>query len=262
MVVAIVAARRREAILTDARTDPAILFVHGFPLDNSLWRHTRILSGHRIVAPDLAGFGARPFHQRRSFSIARHPDDLMERLNALGIASAVVCGLSMGGYVAFEIYRRYPDRVSALVLVSTRAEPDSADGRTVREEMIELVEGRGVNAVADRMQTRLVGPDASPTVVTETRDMILRASPLGMVAALEAMRDRVDSRPMLGHIRVPTMVVAGSADLLIPVDASRDIAARVASASLEIVAGVGHLVPIENPGAFMGARNRFLTGLT
>jgi pimeloyl-ACP methyl ester carboxylesterase len=91
--------------------------------------------------------------------------------------------------------------------------------------------------------------------------MILSASVEGIVGALETMRDRVDSGPLLRNIAVPTMVLAGADDQLIPVAASRTIAAGIADSTLEVVAGAGHLVPIEAPDAFIAAFNRFLARL-
>ena len=185
----------------------------------------------------------------------------MAQLDSQNITQAVVCGFSMGGYIAFEIYRRHPARVSALGLISTRAEPDTVEGRAGRDVMIALAEREGLEAVADVMVPKLLARGAPTVAVAETRAMILSASIAGVVAALEAMRDRPDSRPLLPHISVPTLVVAGSEDQLIPVSSSRALASLVQGATLELVSGAGHLVPTENAGVFNEVMNRFLARL-
>lgn len=241
--------------------ETAILLVHGFPLGRQLWKfQDTSFDGSRTLIPELPGFGSRK-SAKVPPSIESYSRDIIAQLDASGVGRAVVCGLSMGGYVALDIFRRFPDRVLALGLISTRAEPDTADGRQARDDMIATVNQRGLAPLADSMVPRLLAEHSPDDVVTATKAMILDASVPGVVTALQAMRDRVDSRPLLPQINVPTFVVAGADDRLIPVSSSQRIADGIRGATLAIIPGAGHLVPLERSVEFNRELRRFLAGL-
>jgi len=197
--------------------------------------------------------------------MARYADDLVGLLDGLHIEQAVVCGLSMGGYVAFELVHRYPERVGGLVLMDTRAEADSPEGRRSREEMVALVEREGMSAVAQRLVPRLLAPGSDrrrPAAVRHLWRMILAAPPRGVIAALHAMRDRSDASDWLRDIRVPTLVVAGEADQLTPPEVAVAMAGRIGGAQCVIVPGAGHVPPIERPRVTSGLVRRFLEDIS
>ena len=240
---------------------PAILFIHGFPLGRPLWRSQEsAFPGSQVLVPELPGFG-RGNPAPKVADISSYSSEMIAELDAAGIERAVVCGLSMGGYVALDIFRRFPNRVLALGLISTRAEADTTEGRRSRDETIARVTQHGLSWLADEMVPKLVAADADRGVVDTTRAMILDSSLQGVTAALAAMRDRIDSRPLLPQINVPTFVVAGADDRLIPVSSSQLIAAAAPSATLTIIPGAGHLVPLERPAEFNGEVRRFLATL-
>src|SRR5205807_6917809 len=125
-----------------------VLFVHGFPFDRTVWRHQlATLSRVKRIAPDLRGVGASGAPASDGYTLAHYADDLVAVLDALGIRAAVVCGLSMGGYVVFELLRRHPERVRAIVLADTKAEADSEEGKRGRDELAALAEQPGQDAV-------------------------------------------------------------------------------------------------------------------
>lgn len=228
---------------------PCVL-VHGFPLDHTMWRHQLVaLSRWRRIAPDLRGFGASSA-PADGYSMARYADDLVAVLDALRLEQAVFCGLSMGGYVLFELWRRHPQRVRALVLADTRAEGDNADGKRGRDELAAVAEREGPAGIAARMLPKLVArttAQAQPEVVRQVEAMILRTPVPGIVGALRAMRDRPDNRPLLPEIRVPTLVLVGAADELVPPAASRAMADAIPGARYAEVPEAGHLAPLEQP---------------
>lgn len=243
---------------------PTLLFIHGFPLDRTLWAHqVAALAGWRRVAPDLRGFGSTvaPEGGRR---IATYADDLVALLDRLGVRRAVVVGLSMGGYVAFDLVRRHRDRVAGLILMDTRAEADGSDARMARDQLIALARSEGVRAVGERMLPRLVGHSTrqtAPRLVERVREMIMRASLTGVLAALEAMRDREDATTVLGDIDVPTLVVVGEEDELTPPAVARRMADGIRSAGMTLVPGAGHLAPLESPAAVTRACAEFLASI-
>lgn len=226
----------------------AVLFVHGFPFDRTMWRHQLAgLSRWMRVAPDLRGVGESSA-PADGYSMARYADDLIGVLDALEIDRAVVCGLSMGGYVAFELMRRYATRVRALVLCNTRAEADTDDARRGREELAQLALERGTEAVGERLLPRLLAAATradQPEVVEQYREMVRRVSVPGMVGALSAMRDRPDSTPLLAQIRVPTLVVVGSEDQVTPPAVAEAMVRAIPGAELAVIEGAGHLPSLE-----------------
>jgi YbgC/YbaW family acyl-CoA thioester hydrolase len=240
--------------------DP-ILFIHGFPLNRTMWRHQiATLSGWKRIAPDLRGFGGSAAPDGE-YSMARYALDLIELLDHLGVRRTVVCGLSMGGYVAFELWRRVPDRIRALILADTRMEADTPAGKQARDEMIQLAHTQGAAAIADRMLPKLLSPvtvEAQPEVVEHVKRMILGNGPKGLAGAIEALRDRPDSTKTARSINVPTLVLVGSDDALTPPGDARALAGAVADAQLTVIPGAGHLTPLEQALATSRVMSEFL----
>ncbi len=242
----------------------AILFVHGFPLDRTLWRHLiATLSGWQRIAPDLRGMGLSDAPDD-GYTMTDYADDLAALLDALRIEQAVVCGLSMGGYVGFEMFRRHRDRVAALILVNTRAEPDDETANRGRDNMIALVEQDGAGTLADVMIPKLLGPSsmaAMPRVIEHLRTMITASPGRGLIGALTAMRGRQDSTPLLPTIDVPTLVVAGRDDQLIPTSTTQSIANAIPGAQFTLIPEAGHVAPLEQPVAVSRVVGEFLESL-
>jgi pimeloyl-ACP methyl ester carboxylesterase len=229
---------------------PALVLIHGFPFDHGLWKHQlKTFPGWKRIAPDLLGAGASSA-PADGYSMARYADDLIDVMNALEVAAAVVCGLSMGGYVAFELLRRHRSRVRAAILCDTRAEADSDEGRRGREAMITLAQTGGAGAVAEQMMPMLLAAETRserPEVEADVRDMIQRTPVAGMVGALRAMRDRVDSTPILTELRLPVLVIAGASDKISPPETGSALAEKIKGARFATVAGAAHLPPLEQP---------------
>jgi 3-oxoadipate enol-lactonase len=229
---------------------PALLLVHGFPLDRSMWRRVSSgLTGWYRIAPDLRGLGHSEAPDS-GYTIREYADDLVALLDAVRAESVVLCGFSMGGYVAFELLRRHPGRVRALVLANTRATPDDAAGREKRDTMIARIRRDGPGFLADEMLPRLLAPASlttMPDVVREVRGMMGVHTAAGLVGALEAMRDRESAVPLLPSIAVPTLVLHGSDDQLIPLAEARAMAGAIPGAQLAVIPAAGHMAPVEQP---------------
>lgn len=243
----------------------ALLLIHGFPFDRTLWRHQlATLSGWRRVAPDLRGMGLSDGPEK-GYSMEEYAADLVSLLDLLGNREAVVCGLSMGGYIAFEMLRRFPERVKGLILVNTRASADSADAKERRTEMISLLDKRGPSAVVDALLPKLLAPGSLSTmkeVVDHIKEMAAGGTRQGLRGALVAMKERVDSTPDLGSIKVPCLVIAGSEDQLIPVKEQRKMAKAIDGAVFTVIPGAGHVAPLEQPIAVSRVMGEFLEALS
>ena len=243
---------------------PAIVFIHGFPFDRTMWRDQMAsLTAWRRIAPDLRGFGLSDAPEQ-GYSMAAYARDLEALLEALDVTRVVVCGLSMGGYVAFELVRRFPERVRALILSNTRAEPDSEEARKGRGATIGLVQTRGLDALADAMMPKLLAAPTlagDPKVPAHIRTMIRDNDAGGMVGALSAMRERPDSTPLLGSLGVPVLVLAGSDDQLAPPESAHAMARAIPGASYRLLEDTAHVPPVEQPKATSAAIREFLATL-
>jgi YbgC/YbaW family acyl-CoA thioester hydrolase len=242
-----------------------VLFVHGFPFDRTMWRHQlATLSRVKRIAPDLRGVGASGAPTSDDYSLARYADDLVAVLDGVGVRAAVVCGLSMGGYVIFELLRRHAERVRAIVLADTKAEADSAEGKRGRDELAALVTAQGPDAVSDRLLPRLIAPATlatQPEVAVQVREMARRWTVPSLVGALRTLRDRPDSTATLRAVRVPTLIVVGQDDELSPPAAAQAMAALIPGAQCHVIPAAGHLAPLEQPLATGRLLADFLSGL-
>jgi 3-oxoadipate enol-lactonase len=247
--------------VVDRGSRPPLLLIHGFPLDHAAWRAqiAAFAPSRRVIAPDLVGFGSSAPHGRATLD--EHADDLAALLDALGVARAVAVGLSMGGCIALALYRRHRGRLAGLVLAASRAGADSETSRAGRYQMAIAAAEHGTAVVADALLPRLLAPDAPAARLDEVRAMMCRQGAAGVVSALKAMAARASAVPWLGAIDLPTLVVVGDADEVIPPAESGHLASAIPGAQLVVIPGAGHLVNIEAPGAFNAALRAFLDAI-
>lgn len=244
-----------------------IVFLHGFPHDRTLWAAQRVALAPqaRCIVPDLRGFGHSSTHG--PYSMDQYADDVVQLLDWLRVERAVVCGLSMGGYIAMALWRRHPDRVRAFVFCDTKAGADTEEGKARRDELASMVKQSGTRVIADAQITGMVGATTRarrPEVVAALRAMMGRQSAAGVIGALQALRDRPDSRDTLRTISVPSLVLVGEDDVLTPIKEARAIAEALPSAArvrLDIIAGAGHVPCLERPAATTHALSDFLATL-
>ncbi len=230
-----------------------LLLLHGFPHDRTLWAAQLVAPprGARMIALDLPGFGESASAEVPS--LEHWADWVAEALDELGVERAVVAGLSMGGYLAFALWRRHPQRVAGLVLADTRAGADTLDGQEKRVAMQAKVLAEGPAAIAEAMLPGMVGKTTRaerPRAVEFLDAMMRRASTAAIHDALEALRTRRDSTPTLPTISVPTLVICGDEDALTPVKESEAMHAAIPDAQLAVIPGAGHASCVEHPAAF------------
>jgi 3-oxoadipate enol-lactonase len=249
---------------TGAGAIPLVL-VHPFPFDRTLWAgQIRALADTaRILAPDLRGLGETGIGPG-PVTVDTYADDLAALLDARGIASAVVGGLSIGGYIAFAFYRQYPHRVRALLLVDTRAQPDSPEAKRGRDANVALVRARGSEALADKMLPLMLTARtvaARGALAQSVHATMARQPAQGIVAALGALRDRPDSTLTLAQISVPTLIIVGAEDAATPPQDAEVMRRGIHGSRLVEIAGAAHLSNVEQPEAFNRAVREFLAGL-
>lgn len=253
-----------ELAYDDAGLGTPLLLIHGWPHNRALWAsQVTGLSAHaRCIAPDLRGFGGTTV--RGPYTIDQYADDLAALLDSLSIERAVMCGLSMGGYVALAMWRRHRHRVRALVLADTRATADTDEARARRERLVEFVQSHGVEALAERQLKAMVGRTTFETrgpVLESIRRLMAGAPVEGVIGGLRAMAQRPDSTALLATIDVPSLVVGGAEDSFTPPDELRALAAAIPLSRFELIDGAGHVSPFERPAAFNHLVGEFLGSL-
>jgi len=253
-----------EIAYDDVGTGVPVAFVHGFPHNRTLWapQVSALVDRARCIAPDLRGFGESSRHG--PFSMDQYADDVAMLLRGLGIERVVVAGLSMGGYVAFALWRRHRSLVRGLVLADTRAGADTDEAREKRRALVDVARTRGSSAVADGQITGMLGKttrDKRPALIDEVHRMLESASVEGIVGALEAMMARVDSTDTLATIDVPTLVVVGGEDVLTPPSEAEILHEAIRGSRLEVIQHAGHVSNMERPAAFNHVLTEFLASL-
>jgi len=251
-------ARRPDGTLSTALAggeggEPLVL-LHGFPFAPAMWEpQLRDLRREaRLLAPALLGLGTGRLARGAAPGMDDYADDVLAWMDETGIHRAVVAGLSMGGYVAFALRRRAPERIAALALIDTKPEADGEETRRGRVATREAIAKGGMAAVAGGMLGNVLGATTHrtrPDVVERVRRMILDTDPAGAMAAVDALRERPDSVATLATIDVPVTVVVGEEDTLTPPDVARAMAGRIAGARLVVVPGAGHVTSLEAPEA-------------
>lgn len=237
-----------------------LLLIHAFPLDARMWEPQLASLGARLplVVPHLPGFGATEGPE--TLTMAAAAERCTRALDEAGVDTAVVCGLSMGGYVAFELWRAARPRVAALVLANTKAEPDTAEAAAARRALAERLRTEGHGFLVDQPPP-LLREDAPSELRDRVTAWIAEQTPGAIAAAALGMAERPDSVPDLPTIDVPTLVITGAEDRLIPPDVTAGIADGVDGAELLRIEGAGHLSNLEAPEAFDTALGGVLSGL-
>lgn len=220
-----------------------LMLVHGFPLDSNSWNEIIpfLESEFDIIAPDLRGFG-QSTTINTPYTISDMADDLVALLDYLGIKKIAIAGHSMGGYVALAFAKKYPDRMSGLGLISSQAAGDPPDRKEGRYKTAADVAEKGVGVVVDAMSPKL---SADARVQEFVRGLIAKQGKDGVIGALKAMAEREDLTSIISSFQFPIVLIHGDADLLIPMDRSKEIKTTTPSAKYVEVKGAGHMPMME-----------------
>jgi len=255
-----------QMAFVDKGSGPPLVLLHAFPLNRCMWNaQLEYLSNwFRVIAPDYHGFGDSPI-AAVPFSLESLADDIAGLLESLDAKEPfTLLGLSMGGYVAFEFLRKYRQRLGALILAATHPALDSEIGRQARYDMAELVRREGTGIIAERMAPRLLGKstlETCPEMAAKIKSHILRNQPEGIAQACLAMAVRRDSTDLLEHLDLPTLILSGAEDSIVPGMPPAVMQQKIAGSTWHILEKSGHLLNLEQAEIFNNIVRQYLQSL-
>ena len=223
---------------------PPVVLLHPFPANHELWLPAalQLAPRYRVILPDLRGHGDSGVGEGPA-TMPKHAADISRVLDDAKVGRAAFAGVSIGGYVLFEFWRRNRDRVSALALIDTKAAPDTPEGRAGRLQSAADVLERGVEPFIESMLPKLLGETtrrARPDLVEAAQKMMLKMSPEDISLVLKGMTKRPDSVPTLKTVNVPTLILVGDEDTLTPVADAELMKQNISSNRMKIIAKAGH----------------------
>ncbi len=232
----------------------ALVFIHAFPLHQEMWKPqiSSLPENIGCVSYDIRGMGKSPVGDGQ-FTMEDFVDDLIGLLDQLRIDCAVLCGLSIGGYISLRAVEKYPERVSGLVLCNTKSEADDNEGKLKRVQAIRKIKKEGVGAFAEDFVPKLLSENTkneNPELLSRLFEIVASQNPLGLCGAQLAMLSRGDTSPALSRIRVPTLIIHGEADAVIPFQQAQSLQEKIPNARLAAIKAAGHLSNLENPAEF------------
>jgi 3-oxoadipate enol-lactonase len=231
-----------------------VVLIHGFPFSHEMWKpQVEVLSkNHRVVVYDVRGHGDSDAGDGQ-YTLEFFVDDLIGLLDHLKIEKAIVCGLSMGGYIALRAIERNPERFRALILCDTRSEADSNEAKLKRAAAIKTVKQQGVATFAEGFVKSVFAAETftfKPEVVESIKNIIQRNSPVGICGALLALASRADTTASLPQISVPTLILVGEQDALTPPSVAKAVHEKIRNSELHVIPRAAHMSNLENPEQF------------
>jgi 3-oxoadipate enol-lactonase len=242
-----------------------VLFIHGFPFSHEMWmpQMASLPNRYRAIGYDIRGHGASDIDDTH-YTIELFVDDLFALMDHLVIAKAVLCGLSMGGYIALRAVERNPERVRALVLCDTKSEADTNEGKIRRTEMLKFIRANGVSAFAQDFVRSIFASETFTNrheAVELIKRIIVSNHPSAVCGALLALAARTDTTASLSSINIPTMILVGERDQLTSPAAAEEMHKRIAGSQRHIIPHAGHMSNLENPEVFDAHLEAFLRTL-
>ncbi len=242
-----------------------IIFIHGFPFDKSSWENQVdfLKKYYRVIAFDIRGFGQSTAGKEEK-SISLFADDLVKFMDMLAIKQAVVCGLSMGGYILLNAVERFPERFRAVILCDTQCIADSTETKAKRMQAIQQVQESGLKEYAEEAVKNLFCPQSLETkkeIVEKIKNVIQNTSLTSITGTLKALANREDTCQSLNAISIPTLILCGQEDKVIPVTQSESMHRRINHSIFYIIENAGHLSNMEQPNEFNLSISQFISGL-
>ncbi|MBK7967040.1 MAG: alpha/beta hydrolase [Bacteroidetes bacterium] len=243
-----------------------IIFIHGFPFDKLMWQKQLDLFGknHRVIAYDIRGFGKSTLGSAQG-SINLFADDLVNFMDGLKITKAIVCGLSMGGYILLNAIIRYPQRFDAIILSETQCIADSFEAKEKRKKAISQIVAGKINDFALGFIANIFSDETKKTkgdVVEKIKSTIISTRTEAVTATLIILSEREDLCSSISQIEVPTLIICGEKDVVTPVEQAEFLFETIPNSQLKIIENAGHMSNLEKPDEFNLHLVKFIAGIT
>lgn len=243
-----------------------IIFLHGFPFDKTMWsaQLEYLKSSYRLIACDIRGFG-KSTDEETPLNISLFADDLIEFMNKLEIDKAVICGLSMGGFITLNVAKRFPDRFEALILCDTQCMADTPEIKAKRIENISEIESKGAADFNEGFIKNVFHKDSlinKKELVDDLRNVVFANSDRIIMQGLLALAVRTETCSTLNKITIPTLIICGREDTVTPLEKSEYLKQHIQGATLEIIDDAGHVSNLEQPNKFNECLSEFLINLS
>ncbi len=244
---------------------PVIIFIHGFPFNKSMWnlQVKELKDNYRVISYDIRGHGNSDAGNG-DFSIELFVKDLLSLMDALKIDKTVLCGLSMGGYIALKAIENHPERFDALILSDTHCIADTSEVKEKRMKAIESIRNSGIEKYADESIKNLFAPESFTTREEEiavVRKMIVKTAKESLCKTLLALSVRKETCSKLAEIKVPVLIMVGKEDKITPPAAAQLMHEKIKNSFLNIIEHAGHLSNLENPGDFNEHLKKFVASV-
>lgn len=240
-----------------------IVFLHGFPFDKTMWQEQLeyFKNKNRAIACDIRGFG-KSTDEKTPLSIDLFTDDLISFLDSLDLEKVIICGLSMGGYIALNAIKRYPNRFSALILSDTQCIADSPKVKAKRYEAIKEINEKGVTNFNEGFIKNVFHEDSianKPELVEQLRTVVNSNSQHIIAQGLVAIAERSETCSILNKITIPTLIICGKEDAVTPLERSKFMNKEIDGSILHVINNAGHVSNLEEPAKFNKLLRDFLT---
>jgi 3-oxoadipate enol-lactonase len=241
---------------------PIVLFIHGFPFNKFMWREQveALKDNYRVITYDLRGHGDSDIGNE-SFSIEIFTKDLIGLMDKLELDKVILCGLSLGGYIALNAITKHPHSFDAVILSNTQCTADKSAVREGRMEAIESIRKEGVEKYAEHTLKNLFAPESFTTKEKEivaVKQMIINTSAKSLWNTLLALAERKEICGKLGDVEMPALILVGKEDKITPLTSAELMHEKMQNSSLFTIANAGHISNIENPTEFNNQLKKFL----
>jgi 3-oxoadipate enol-lactonase len=241
----------------------AIIFIHAFPFCNRMWdKQTEAFQGkYRVITYDLRGFGYSET-QDTVFTIDSHVEDLFSIMNTMKLEKPVICGLSMGGYIALRALEQGQNKFKGAILCDTRSEADNNNSKATRARQIKLIKSGDIAGFNEGFIKAALSEKSfaeNQALVDFLKTMMGWQKPINVAGALLTLAARMDPTEYLERIDIPVLVLVGKEDKITPPEYSKLIYGKIRNADLALIPDAGHLSNMENPEEFNKSIGKFLS---
>jgi pimeloyl-ACP methyl ester carboxylesterase len=237
-----------------------VIFLHAFPLSSFIWDGLKPVKNFQYIFIDYPGFGKSPLYSWAQ-SLPRVAEKIVPIIKEINNGKYILVGISMGGYLSFEIFKLISRQISGMVLISTHEQGDSKINKENRQGIIKKISKEGISFLADSLSRLLLGVTTQHKrkfMVQKIKAKIQKTSTKSIIYSEKAMANRPSRTALLNKISIPTLLLVGSEDKVLQPEIMQKMHKRIKLSRLEFIPHAGHLIPLEQPKIFQLLLREFL----